>query len=419
MYKCNLMRYMYNKKKYLYKMTLFNIINTVTRTVFGRHIDTHTEHTTNAHTLYRREAHVLPVVYENHDPIVECFDMNTDSMSVDNAEFASYANLQDDIDIHNVLKNQSIVLHDTLYINYEHKHVYVNYARSKDLVYNTNTATAQTLNAQKFSDNYNHNNETSTQDVYYDNLDEHTQDRVSFVASSMLTSPINILNIARGMFGNVVVFRKSASEVRGMLQNTSFVFDINNYEVMIHNADTISVTVQRMFAHERVCGMCAHISFSGNEGNNGYIEYTDIQDRTNYTRNIRHSFHDDSVHNDTMNAVVNSCSVQNMNTQIMHVTSLSTNVQSHNMTTQNVNTTVQYINLTTQNTNITHMPQTYYNHMHIALLLYMSISTGIVSGMIVCAALFKPVTRCVKRCFGIIPLNTEHEHIPLTENNMP
>ena len=66
----------------------------------------------------------------------------------------------DDIDIHNIRADQSLILHDMLYIDYSSRDIHVDIARTKDLVYNTHTAQARKHNSQKFNDNYAHTNTT-------------------------------------------------------------------------------------------------------------------------------------------------------------------------------------------------------------------------------------------------------------------
>ena len=87
-----------------------------------------------------------------------CSALTQAPMSIDDIEFAKYASLQEDIDIHNISSDQSLILHDTLYIDCRRS--YADRARSKDIVYNVNTTLAHTLNEQKFNDNYRHNKST-------------------------------------------------------------------------------------------------------------------------------------------------------------------------------------------------------------------------------------------------------------------
>ena len=342
-------------------MKLFSIINAATNIVFGRqkHTDTDREH------IRLERASTFPVIYESHEPIVQCLDMSADAMSIDDEEFSRYSDLQDDIDVHNVSEHKSLILHDTLYVSCRPQGTYAECAHSKDLVYNTGTTLANELNAKKFGHDYKHKHPVLH--VYYPDSNAHMGDDVSSVIETMHMSPVNMLNLARGAFGNVHAPRKSVSEVCNFLQNSSIVFDVDNYETTMHNVSSVSINTQRVLRNRKVCGLCvsAHV---------GYIPYI-------------------PVHNGTLEIIGYNCS-----TQMSAVTTAHTTTQS---TTQS----------TTQRTFIQHSraplisaPREYISER--TILLYTGLVSAGVAGIAICAVLFKPIKHYVRIFLGLTLLDT-------------
>ena len=431
-------------------MTLFNIISAIAHTMFGKHIN-YTENFSHT-TLYKREAHTMPVVYESHDPLTECFDMSADSMRIDNEEFAKYKNLQDDIDIHNVLKNQSVILHDTLRIDYGQEFMYIDRLRSKDIVYNTNTTEAQTLNEQKFSADYRHRHVMKHAYTIYSNT--YIDTNVALMSLTLLELPVNMLKLSRDILANGTSENTRVSEVYNKLKNATFTFQINNYMLVVHNADIVSVDVQRVLSDQKICAMCVSIYFTSKRDNSGSIEYINMHTGQHYDvyirRSMRYYYTDISAHEGILRIINMKCnssniiiqSVFNITTQNTVLTLQNSSVpQSAHMTTQSIgldsqNTTQSIVvssQRATQRSSVsqsTYTTQSVYSasqssslenvhtpYMHVTvhnnsnnintILLY-ALLGGI--GAIICILLYKPFKRCARRIYGVIPLHTENNN---------
>ena len=354
-------------------MRLFSIVSTIVSIISGRHIDiTNTENIVNAHMFYRREDTTFPVVYESHEPLSVCYDMRSDTMSIDDEELQAYADLSDDIDVHNIHTNQSIVLYDVLCIDYRHSLIHIDRAHSKDIVYNINTNIARILNKQKFSDNYKHKKVTHHTVGY----NEYIENGIFLILSSMLKSPVDMLTIARNMHRYDISRHKIDYNIRNILSNASFVFSVNNYIVVIHNADTVLFDVQRILARKRVCVMCISARLINNKDNHGDAEYINIHNGTHYTHNIEYDVHNYyyphyypyiSVQDGMLNAMSGMCVARHT-----HIASVS-----NNMNTDMLSYTV-------------------------------SLSTV---AIIVSVILFKPLKKCIRKLLSVIPLNEKNRNI--------
>ena len=316
--------------------------------IFGRQVITDDrEH------IRLKRASTLPVIYESHNPIMQCFDMSSDTMSIDDEEFERYANLQDDIDMRHVSENQSVILHDTLYVSCTQQNTYTEHAQSKDLVYNTGTALARSLNTKKFGHNYRHKHPVLH--VYHSDSNARVDNDVSFVIESMRTSPVNMLDLARGTFGNVCTSRKSVSDVCNFLQNTSFTFRVDNHEETVCNVSSVSINVQRVLHDRNICGMCVSARFS-------YIPYI-------------------PVHNGTFKIIDHNCDTQ-----------------------ANTYTTTQRMFIRPSRA-----PLIQAQVKHISeetIVLYTGLAAAGVAGIAIFAVLFKPIKHCVRVCLGLTPLRT-------------
>ena len=108
-------------------MRLCNTISNIVHILTGKHTDTLTKE--YAHIIHKRKAHTLPVIYESHEPLVKCFDTSSDATKIDNEELQTYDNLSDDMNIHNIQGDCSLILYDELYIEYRDKLIYTERAR--------------------------------------------------------------------------------------------------------------------------------------------------------------------------------------------------------------------------------------------------------------------------------------------------
>ena len=102
---------------------------------------------------------LFSVVYE--EPLVQCFYMSAEHTVISDHELYAHTDISEDIDIHNIHSDMSVILYDTSYIyygysikaeniHYESNEVYTAFARYKDLVYSGNTILAHKLNRRKF-----------------------------------------------------------------------------------------------------------------------------------------------------------------------------------------------------------------------------------------------------------------------------
>ena len=394
----------------------------------------------SAHNIHKKSTHTHIVLYESHEPIVECFGISSDSMSVNDTELTKYADLQEDMNIHNMPENKSLVLYDTLYIEYIHDFIYVDHAKSKDFVYNMNTTLARKMNKQKFHDNYRHTQ--MTVNVYHVSSTKHMDATVSSVASFMTESPVNIFNVARGVFGYVVSERQSVIDVYNKLKDVSFVFNINGYKLKTHNINAIRFDAQRILEGQSVRAMCIQISLTDSK-DKGYIEYTNIHNGTHYTHNTKDNMHDDKynydrslmlIHEDILNVISGDFDTPNESTQSMTTQHTVLPIQStvlpvQSMTTQHIvlpmqNITTQstvsdaYINFTDTSvtTQKTYMHNTSTN---IAVLSSLFALGAVMIGAMLCAILFRPIQRCVRTLCGMTNLCTENDddHISLDTLN--
>ena len=344
-----------------------SIISTVTNAIFGKRTNSHT-HTKRAYIRVKREdKHTFPVVYENHDPIVECFDMSSEEHAISDKELKRYADLQDDINIHDLPSNQSLILHDALYIDCQQNNMRLERAHSKGLVYNMNTTSARTLNAQKFNNRYKHKNR------HTHHLHTNIRDDIAFVAHSMLQSPVNMLDISTGTLRHITVdtfeYKQAIADICNLFRNVSFVFNINGYKVTVHNVDAVGVDVQRVLHNRQVCDMCVLVNFNNERDHHGRIEYTH-NNGTHYTHNIEHDvrgyyYPSIPVHEGTLRIASDTCGIQpSVPHSVAHA--------------QNDRNVVLYTILG---------------------------AIGLVS--VISAALYKPLRTCIRRFMSITPLRIE------------
>ena len=358
---------MYNKRNILYLMKLFSTISAVTHMIFRGYMHSTSTESVSVHTRPKREAYTLsPTLYESRRPLVQCFDVSAEEQTIHDEELQEYDDLHADIDIHNVPFNQSLVLYDTLCIDRKNLMglVYVGRSRSKDIVYNTHAIHARQLNSQKFNDNYRH--KKSTKHMYNKSSYAHIDNDMSFLVSSLFDIPVDMRLIAEGAIGHMTSKQKSVADVYEQLQNASFVFNIDDHEVIVHNVDTIFFDTLRILQGRDVCGMCMSVSFE-NKDYSGSIEYINVYNHMNYTRPIEHSvrsYYYPSVQYDGLFNVMRSvCDTQTMR------------VHEH--------------------------------HRNIDVILALSISAGIAIGIIVSALLFKPIAYCVRKFYGVTPLTAQ------------
>ena len=408
-----IVHYMYNSIKYLGKMISFSIIDTITST----------ESVVSAHTRFERETHTsFPVVYENHEPIVQCFDMSSDVSEIDDSELERYTSLQEDIDVHSMHSNQSLVLYDALYIDCIGDIMYVHRAHSKDIVYNTNTTEAHTLNEQRLHNDYRHKQAA----LYMHNIKSKTRivGDVPFVLLSMVNAHTNMLKIPEGILRNGTTAYMSTHEVCDTLQHSSLMLNVNNYAIRIHNVSAIGFDILRILNKRNVCVMCVNINFErmrrAYNDSHGYIEYINIHNGTKYTRNIEYSIRDHPqpvihVYYDALKSV--DCSIfthkqtaQTHTTQRTHTATETMDTNTTYISSRNYNTVTQnekIVYVHNENNNINSI----LNNIN-SILLY--IMFGMMT-MTVCVVLYKPLTRLIRRLCGVTSLNVAHNNE--NENN--
>ena len=137
-------------------------------------------------------------------------------------------------------------------------------AHSKDIVYNTGVLIWRQLNAHKFNGIYIHA-ESDNKRIYL-NLNESVSSSVSFVVTHIRDALIYMFDIERHIRKYYISTKESfVLDMYNALRHTSFIFKVNNYEIIIHNTDSISIDTSRILRSRKVCGMCVFISFTSDE----------------------------------------------------------------------------------------------------------------------------------------------------------
>ena len=106
------------------------------------------------YTRFKRKAS-RTFLYESHEPLALCYDTSLDTTKISDEELQTYNDLNKPIDIHNIYNislSQSIILYDTLSVDYVHRTIYTSLARSKDYTFNAECK----LNEKKIRKNKNH-----------------------------------------------------------------------------------------------------------------------------------------------------------------------------------------------------------------------------------------------------------------------
>ena len=368
-------------------MGLFSIIHTITNIAINQYV--HIAHTEErAHTFHKREvSHTFPVLYESHTPLVMCYDTRSETKTIDATEIAEYADLLNASVNDHIPLYQSIVLYDTLSVEYMSQTIYVSHARSKDFVYRGLSAAACKLNENRIK---RHKVHSSSAIIHTDNytLHDYLDNNTSFVMSSVLVMPVDILNILRGMLGNDSFTQKNVSDILHRLQNVSLVFNVHDYEVKVRNINAIFFNAQRVLTkNRRVRAMCVnidfdHISHDQDKENTYTVEYTNMyNDTLHYIHNTHRGIYAKPpifAHDGLINIVNVNCSQNTFDTQ---------------------NNT-----LTTQKTTAPHN-----NDNSVAVLSLLSLVVT-VAGVVIMSVLFKAVKYCVRKCVGTIPLTQHHDN---------
>ena len=81
----------------------FDILNTITNIVFSNSLKLMGFLATNTDGAYR-------IVYEEHEPVVRCYDMSSDTTELTDAEIAKYEDIDSDADVDNMPDGQYVVL---------------------------------------------------------------------------------------------------------------------------------------------------------------------------------------------------------------------------------------------------------------------------------------------------------------------
>ena len=55
--------------------------------------------------------------------------------------------------------------------------------------------------------------------------------------------------------------QQSVYNICRTFHNTSFVFNVNNYEIVIHNVSAVSVDITRILYRRNICTMCVYVDF--------------------------------------------------------------------------------------------------------------------------------------------------------------
>ena len=359
-------------------MRSFSIINTITTIIFGRHIDlTSTESVVSV--IHKREAiHTMPVVYESHEPLVQCFDTSADTTEISDEELTKYGDIGDTIDIHNIPSGQSLMLYNTFMLDYGGKIIYAGRFYSKELIYSDiHRADTRILNERKFNAHHMHVTSTATRRSYIVNnitAYNYISADIASVISSMTQSPANMRVIGSSVIENLSYSAQPVISMYRRLVDTSFVFNVNEHKVIAHNIRAVRIDTQRRLHNRNVCTMCVGVNFTGHsmhEELNGHIEYINVHNNTRRTHYTPYVF---NYINSTImpymfneHAMNNSCIGEERATQYRDI----------------------------------------HTHSHI---LAISVSAGIALLCVttICAVVFKPFKRFVRRLYGIIPLGTHN-----------
>ena len=279
-------------------MGLSDIISTVTNGMFnGGHMNVTRDESVAYTRLKRKSAHKFPVIYESHEPLALCYDIPlSEKTRISKEELKTYNDLDVKINIHNTNVAQAIVLYDTVSFTYEYPNsmpnsIYTLHARSRGLIYTAHNERECKLNANRLRRNTQHVSLSSSGGYFY-MLGAHLSPSMSFLAYAITEIPVDMLKIARGTLGNIYFKPKSVSETLNKLngKDTSFVFNINGYEVKTHNVNIIYFNTQRILTPDRrVRAMCVSVEFGGKSGpyvKHTSIEYTNIRNGLHYTTDI-------------------------------------------------------------------------------------------------------------------------------------
>ena len=110
---------------------------------------------------------------------------------------------------------------------------------------------------------------------------------MSLLVSAITEIPVDTLKIARGTLGNIYFKQKSVSETLNKLKDkdTSFVFNIDGYEIKTHNVNVIHFNIQRILTRN-VRAMCVSVYFDrvgDTDTRVMRVDYTNLHNGSHYT----------------------------------------------------------------------------------------------------------------------------------------
>ena len=252
----------------------FDIFNTITSIILSNSL--------KLMSLLSTNTEAYPVVYEEHDSVVRCYDMSSDTTELTDSEIAEYDDVDGDADIDNMPDGQYVVLCN----QYRLQHFDLRYLGSVKLnalrlvVHQDGTnATLYNQDKQHF-DNTEHATVESTWSV---NILPFSTPLVNALDNN--GGSMNLEEILRIVLSSSaehsLVAEEPTSSLSPKLRSLSFSY-VDGYNGTSTHETMTHISVHRKLWKRRVYYTCVRVEMDiGTSG--GSIVYTDLNGNTNYT----------------------------------------------------------------------------------------------------------------------------------------